>query len=349
MRALLKEKIGRDGKTIYLFDPLSLDPETQVTKLNNLKDGEFFPIPGLSEALAQGKDFIKAIEFGKPAPEMLQLMTMFENDFREMSGLDNPAINMPNSKTLTATETHLRSQQTNMDIQDYVAANEESQEEVAADYLRVVLATWPDEKMVKVVGQNEYTYFWVPVKRSEVLSDFTLEVVAGSTQKLDKTTYTHQWIETLSRISDLAARKQQDLQYELQGFPSSGIDWDEAIKFTLDLFDPTLSKRILSKRDPLQLLYRLMKDNGLIPTNVSPQLVQEIQKRLAIKAQQDMMQSMNMTMPMGMGGAGASNVVPFEQRTRTPSSAAPNPASGMPYQANSSFAPMRANSQAMRI
>lgn len=309
LRGVLKAKIGRDGKTCYFYDSAVLTPE-QCEHLSVMKDSEWFGIPGLSTMAANGAEFFKAVEFGKPSPELLQMISMFDNDLREMAGLDNPALNLNNNRDTTATEMNLRSQQTGLDIQDYIASNEEDQQEIASDVMRVMLQKWPDTKMVKVVGNSEYIWFWVPVARSQVLNNFTLDIVAGSTQKLDKPTYTRNWLDFLAKLQPLVQMKLTDLQYKMQGIPGSGVNWDETIKITADLFDPTTARRILDQRDPAELVMRLFKEYGLIPDAMSEQLKLLVRQKLGAQ--------MGLMPPMGIPTIPGQSAATFEERSGTP-------------------------------
>lgn len=344
LRGVLKSKIARDGKTIYFYDPSNM-PQEDMDRVNYMKDGEFMAMPGLSEMMREGKDFIRAVEFGKPQPELLQLLSTFDADLREMSGLDNPAVNAPSSDQ-TATEVSLRSQQTNLDIRDYITTNEESQEEVAADYLRIILQTWPQEKVLKVTGLTEQSYFWVPVTRQDLLgngSRFSLEIVAGSTEKLDKTTYRRQFTETMARIVELSQQKITDLDREVQGFPTTGINWDEMIRSMLDLFDPTLSKKLMKRSDPAALIMRLAQNHGIMPASpdsVSQDIAQEIEKRLNMQAQGQVPGNVT-PFPGQQPGPN----VPFEARTGNPAMAVQNPQTGMAQQDGAQFPQQRALSE----
>jgi hypothetical protein len=342
LRGILKSKIASDGKTIYFYDPMGLSPE-DMDRVNAMRDGEWMAIPGLAEMNSQGKDFIRAVEFGKPQPELLQLLSTFDADLREMSGLDNPAVNAPASDQ-TATEVSLRSQQTNLDIRDYITTNEESQEEVAADFLRILLQKWPQDKILKVTGLTEQSYFWVPVTRQDLLKNggsFSLEIVAGSTEKLDKTTYRRQFTETMARIVELSQQKLADADREMQQLPTTGINWDEMIRSLLDLFDPTLSKKLMKRSDPAALIMRLAQNHGILPAGpdaVSPDIAKEIEQRLTMQAQGQV--PGNVT-PF----PGAQPNASFESRTGNPAMAIQNPQTGMAQQDGAQFPQQRALSE----
>lgn len=341
LRVIIKDKIGRDGKTVNLFDPAEMTDD-QVSRLNRARDGEWIKFPGLSSLMANGKEFIRAVEFGKVNPEVMALMGMFDSDFREMAGLDNPTIGSQNARSQTATESSLRAQQTNLDVEDYVQTNEESQKDVARDYLKLICAEWPVEKTVKCRGFNEQSYFWLPVTRDLVQSDFTLEIVVGSTQKLDKAMYTKQWIEALRTIRELGLAKQQNLMAQMQGMPTDGINYDEAIRITADLFDPTIARKILSKRDPLMLIYRYAEQYGILPTNISPDIVRELQRRISMVLQSPFGQQTPLQPEQGGMGGGAS----FEEANRTPKPAGGQMMpGGMPMQQMAGFQPGRMASE----
>lgn len=314
LRVIIKDKIARDGKMTFLFDPAEMTDE-QVTRLNRAQDGEWIKFPGLSTLMRDGKEFMKAIEYGKPTPEILQLMSMYDGDFREMAGLDNPAMNVPNKRSQTATESNIRAQQTNLDVADYVQTNEESQKKVARDYLKLVCAEWPVEKTVKVRGFNEESYFWLPVTRNLVQSDFNLEIVVGSTQKLDRAMFNQQWTEVMPRIMELGAKKQANLMAQLQGMPTDGLNYDEMIRVTCDLFDPTIARKILQKRDPLMLIYRYMEQYGILPTQISPDIVRELQRRIMVGLSNPFGQQ---TPLQAEGSAGAGSTASFEETNGVP-------------------------------
>lgn len=345
LRVIIKDKIARDGKMIFLFDPAEMTDD-QVSRLNRAKDGEWVKFPGLSSLMQGGKEFLKAIEFGKPTPEVLQLMSLYDGDFREMSGLDNPSMNVPNRKTQTATESNIRAQQTNLDVEDYVQTNEESQKKVARDYLKLICSEWPVEKTVKVRGFNEQSYFWLPVTRKLVQTDFNLEIVVGSTQKLDKAMYTRQWIEASTRIRELALAKQQNMMAQMAGQPTDGLNYDEMIRITADLFDPTIARKILAKRDPLMLIYRYAQQYGILPNenDISPDIVRELQRRIMLGMQNPFGQQTPLQPEQGGGAPGGTATFEETNRVAAPQGGQMGP-NMMPMQNMQGFQPGRMASE----
>lgn len=334
LREIIKGKIGRDGKTIYLYDSAAIHSEEDVARINSARDGEWIPIDNLGEK--GGDQLIKAVEFGKVNPEILRLSKMFEDDAQFMSGLDEPTRGVNSGADMTATEVNVRHQQQGLTVEDYVARNESFQEEVAADYCRLILQRWPQEKLIKVSGSTAYSHFWVAVERHRVLREFSLEIVAGSTQKLDKTTYRRQWLELLERLVGIAQYAQQEASMEMQGMPTSGVNWQQVIRITAEQFDPSVANRILNKRDPIMILQRL-KEQGFDVRDLSPEFSADFKRRL----QQDQ----TMQPQLGMQPQGG-NVVPFNEATGT--SAVGQEQGALPAQQDlPGFAPGRALSELM--
>lgn len=274
LRALVKAKIGADGKTVYAYDPGRITEE-QLTPLRKARDGEWVPIEGLQTMMAQGEEFFKVIEFGKPNPDILKLIQMFESDLQFMSGMDEPTRGIELGDSKTATEVSIRQQQQGLTISDYVSRNEEFQEELASDVLRLVIQKWPQEKIVKVCGSDENSYFWVNVERSRMLTEFDLEVIAGSTEKADGATYRRQFNEMTDRLVSIAGVALQESQLVMQGAAQpTGIQWTEVIRQLVDNYDPSLGSRFLNKRDPMALLMDLIQQHNMWPVKMSPDIEQ---------------------------------------------------------------------------
>ena len=276
LRALLKAKIGADGKTVYAYDPDQFTEE-QITPMRKARDGEWVAIEGISSLLKNGEEFFKVIEFGKPNPEILRMMQMYENDLQFMSGMDEPTRGIELGDSKTATEVSIRQQQQGLTISDYVSRNEEFQEEVASDILRLIIQNWDQQKLVKVCGSDENSYFWVNIERERMRTDFDLEVVAGSTERMDKATYNRQYNEMVDRLVALANGALQESQLVTQGAAQpTGLQWQELMRQTADNFDPSLGTRILNRRDPFTLMLDLIQQHNIWPVKMSADIEQRL-------------------------------------------------------------------------
>lgn len=344
LRALLKSKISRDGKTINLYDSDEIDDE-RLGVLRSTKDGEYFGIPGLGDLLASGKTVIQPLEFGGPNAEILNLINTFENDLQFMSGLDEPTRNMSGGDKKSATEVQVRQAQQNLTIEDYTARNEEFQEDVASDYMRIICQKWPVEKTVRVTGPNPYSYFWVPV-RKEMLEghEFTLEVVAGSTQKQDKVTYRRQLVEMIDRIVPIAQQAAIEAKMKAAGEPTSGLNWEEIIRLLVDAYEPALSNRILGTEDPVQRMIQLAESHGLMPTgSISADMVEALEQKMSEAYQS----KYGVALQPGQNpqeGPPPDKVVPMQQQAGISPPVGPD-AAGFTAQDRTSFQPMRQQSE----
>ncbi|HRS96183.1 MAG TPA: hypothetical protein P5179_13025 [Candidatus Latescibacteria bacterium] len=315
LRALLKAKIGSDGKTVYAYDPDRITEE-QLTPLRKARDGEWVPIEGLLSMMQNGEEFFKVIEFGKPNPDILRMMQMFENDLQFMSGMDEPTRGIETGGEKTATEVSVRQQQQSLTISDYVARNEEFQEEVAGDVLRLVVQNWDQQKLVKVCGSDDDSYFWVNIERERMRTEFDLEVVAGSTEKMDSTTYRRQYNEMTDRLVQVAGVAMQENQLVAQGIQPTGIVWSEVIRRLVNNYEPCLGNQILNKRDPFALMMDLIQQHNIWPVKMSADLEQRL---VAAFASPPPMQGQQPGMQPGQQPGGMPpNVVPMPGQQGTP-------------------------------
>lgn len=304
MRALLIDQIGRDGKVINLYDPELISDEDFVGRMNRAKDGEWVPAPGMNNAQTE---FWRQVTCGGARPEVLKLMGILERDMNWMSGLTDAARNESQNGDQTATEVQFRAQQQGLTIEEFVMRFETFQEKVAGDVCMVMLSTWNQEKVVKVVGPNPNVFFWVPVERNRVLGNFRLTIVAGSSVKQDKAVVRKQWIELLPRIGELVQQIQNEQMISQQSGQPGPVNWTAVLRYTVELFDPTLGDRILNTRDTAGLLMRLVQQHGMQPVDVSPALAQMVEASLGGgQGIPDLRSQVT-----GAGGG----VVPFEART----------------------------------
>lgn len=300
LRAMLVDQIGRDGKRVFLYDSERIQDEGFIDRINRAKDGEWIAAPGM---MSQEGEFFKAAEFGGARPETLRLMGVFERDMNWMSGLTDAARNENTGADQTATEVQFRAQQQGLTIDEFVNRFENYQELVAASVGLVMLATWGQDELVKVTGPTPNIYFWVPVERERVMGNFRLTIVAGSSVKQDKAVVRKQWIELLPRIGEIVQQIQQDQMLSAQTGQAGPVNWVAVLRYTVELFDPTLGDRILNTRNVPELLMRLVGQHGMRPLEVSPEL--------------EAMVSASLGAGGGAGGTPAlpsGQVVPFEAR-----------------------------------
>jgi hypothetical protein len=277
LRAVLIDQIQRDGKRIHFIDPSGSRQDDFVDRINAASHGEFIEYDGLKNG---ERPPVHTVEFGGASAEILRLMSMVESDQAWVSGLTDAARNTPGNDT-TATEINSRNQQQGLNVEQFVQKNEEFQEECAAAICQIMVAEWPEEKMVRIVGPSPELYFWVPLERRRVLNNFNIKIVAGSTERVDKLTYRRQWGEILPQIMAIADRIDMDKQRQMQGMPTSPLNLTEILRITLEMFDTTLPHKILNQRDPAQLAIRLIQQHGIVPVNMSPELEAQLRAMIA--------------------------------------------------------------------
>lgn len=281
LRSVLIDQIKSDGKRVHLIDDQALfDHEDGITRLNNAAHNEFIEVRNLQAATKEGGDIIKTVEMGGASPEVLRLMSIVEGDQAMVSGLTDAARNQP-SQGQTATEVSYRQQQQGFTVEQFLQINEEFQENVAASLCQVLLSEWGEERMVRVMGPSPELYFWVPIERSRVLTNFTMRIVVGSTERMDKLTQRRLWIELLPRLVEVGSHAQNDMQMQMQGFPPSPINWNEVLRMTLNLFDSSLSHKVLRQTDIAQLMIRLANQHNIYPVGASPALIARIQSMVS--------------------------------------------------------------------
>lgn len=273
LRMKLIDQINRDGKRIHLYDKNVPQDTNFIQKINSARDGEFIGVERLSEL--QGP-FLQTIEFGGASPEVLKLMSIIEGDLAEMSGLTDAARNSYTGGDQTATEVAQRQEQQGLTTERFIMQNEKFQERCAGDLCQIMLSEWPEERVVKVTGPTPESIFWVPVERQRVLANFTIRIVAGSSERLDKNTLRRQWMEMLQQLMPLADRAAQDQQLQMQGYPPGPVNYMALIEETIGQYNPTLAHKVMNNRSSADLALRLMRNNGIAPIGMSPQMVQQI-------------------------------------------------------------------------
>lgn len=311
LRMKLIDQISRNGKSLNFYDKDRIPDIDFPDRCARAVDGEYIPVSGLSTSPG---DIFKNVKFGGGDAEILKLMSLIEGDYAEMSGLTDAARNTYTGGDQTATEASQRQQQQGLTTEAFVILNEEFQEANAAAVCQVMLAEWPDTKMVKITGPTPESIFWVDVERRRVLSNFSIKIVSGSTERMDKNTMRRQWMEMLPHFTSLADRAQMDQQAQMQGQPPAVVNYHAMMEETIRLFNPTLAHKILTNRSSADLAMRLMRNYGMAPIGMSPQLVQQIRTMAQ--------QSMNGGVPPQAPGA-----LPSQ-----PASAAPIIPGGQTYQ-----------------
>lgn len=326
-------QIERDGKRLVLWDDTmeGVDDDFLVDVAEAPHEAHM-KLSGIGQS--QNPPF-QIIEFGGANPEMLRMQGVFASNTDYASGLDDPSRNAYRDKDTTATEVHTRQQQQGLSIDFFRELYEEFLEDSANDIARIVLENWDAEQLVRIVGDDVRVSFWVPLERERVQDTFTLRIHAGSTQPLDKVSYRKQLIELMPRITEAAAQIDQEQMQSQQMMMQTGQPWrsavnrEELLRIVLENFDPRLADRILRRKDPVEMLQRLMEQTGIQPIDVSPALQEQAAQR-------------GMTLPGPQPQAGG-NVLPFpggaqpsfEEANRVPAPGAPNEFEAFPTEQGS--------------
>lgn len=278
MRRILIDRIARDGKVINLIDTRD-QGEDFADLLNAMPHGSYVGYENLLSL--QGQSPVMPIRFDSAEANVLKLMQLFENDFERMSTLSSPSRNTQSrGGKQTATEVQTRQESEGLTVRDFVEKSEDNHERVAADVLKVLVAKWPEKKLIKVTGPDEGLYFWVEIERARLLSEWDLEVVAGSSQKENELVMRQQWSEALPRFLELMNWMVFDEQRTAQGLPPLPVNLREALRYTAELYDPMLAARLLRPEDTAQTVIRLMSQHNIHPLGMSPQLASQVVAQL---------------------------------------------------------------------
>jgi len=347
MRAVVIDQVGRDGKKVRVWDADAvIDPEVR-SKIERAPNGANIFVTGLQEYFRDGKMPYLDLDFGGARPEMLQLASLLQQDQAWMSGLTDATRNDTGASDETATAVQHRMEQQSMTVDEFVQRNESFQERAAADVMKITLARWDAQKMVKVIGPDPNIYLYTSVNLARVQGTFTLRVVAGSSMKRDKATQRKQWLELLPRIGEIDDRIKMDQQMQAQTGQPGFVNWYEVLRETLGLFDPTLARKILRADNVLMLVQRLMNDYKESPLWMSPDLERQFQ----MQAQQAMLAErsgpaagqialggaagavpggapMGAAAPQAIGGPSPTSAVPFEVANGVPGMQSVGQASG---------------------
>lgn len=318
MRALLMDAIARDGKEVRIWDGSVVD-KSLVDEVNAAQDGADIYFPTLRDGAAP----FQTLSFGGARPEVLRLASLLEGDMAWVSGLTDEARNQAMSGDRTATEVSVRQQQQGLLIDEFVRRNERFQESCAAGICQIMTAFWPASKMLKVTGPSHNLYFYVEVERARVLGEWTIEVVAGSSIRQDRSVLRRQWLELLPRLMEVGNQVYNDQLMQMQGNPPHPVNWMEVLRETLQHYDPTLPSRILHQQNTAELMIRLQGQQGIHPRGLSPELAQQV----------------NALAKRGSGAGAAAEFlgsgnplagVPFEVRSGIPAPSGIDPLGGVP-------------------
>ena len=288
IRAKILDSIARDAKRVRLYDSELFDDE-KVTAISMARDNEGVRVRWPDNEEDTIDRHMTTIEFGGVNPQLLSLKNEFHNDVNFMSGLTAATRGDANpGSDQTATEVAVRQEQQGVMMDAMREDYEGFLEELMGDLCRLMLQFWPTEKMLKIVGDDPRVFFWVPLERDRLLgSMFTLRIVVGSTEKIDKVTYRRQWNETLDRILPIADRVEQDAMRQMQaqqppqpGMPAppvfqSPVNWNEILRITVEQFDPSIARKILRRRDPVEIMMRLIEQHGMMPERASRELIDQ--------------------------------------------------------------------------
>lgn len=277
IRALIMQKIASDSKKLHFFSRRVFS-EDLLSRAQNAGDNAMIMVDNdVGEDLRQ---HMVTVEFSGANADIINLGNRVQDDMNFATGLTSATRGDANpGGDQTATEVHVRQQQQTISTDDMREDYEEFLQDIMTDLFLITLKKWPQERLVKVVGSDPRVFFWIPIERERILRDFNLRIVAGSTEKIDKATRRRQWTEMLDRVIQIGERIEMEELKQLQGQPPSPINWVEVAKETFDQFDPSLSRKILRRRDAADILERLISQHGMMPVQVSQELAQQLQLR----------------------------------------------------------------------
>ena len=324
LRCKLIENIERDGKRIVIYDKNSMGDD-DVSDCVESKDGFWVGMDGIYDE--NGRLKFEKVDFGGANPELQRLVAVYENDFSFLSGLTDAARNSTGGDQ-TATEFAGRQEQQGVTTSDMIFKFELHSEKVAESLLRIMLQEWDDKDMVKILGTDPRVYAWIPLERDRILKDFSLSIVVGSTQKMDKTTQRFQWNEVIDKVLQII----QMMQMEQQSGVPGPVDLQEFLRLTLNMYDPSYARKLFRVKDPAQIVSRLIQNYGIYPAELSPALEAQVrQAAIGVPAQQ----------PQQPQGAPQGSPPPGNQQ--------PNPQGGQIPQATVGFQSGRVFSEAQGV
>ena len=310
----------KDGKRINFWSGELTSQEEIDEKVTAAKDGAHIVLDKPPEEGLDMRKVFQQVDFGGVNPVLGDIKRDIQSDIGFTSQLDDPTRAEPTKSRTTATEIDARRTQQGVTVADYREIFEEFLEDSIGDVISIMLQNWGQEEMVKVVGDDPRVWFWVPVERNKLMTDFTLRVTAGSTEKQDKTVYRQQWLELLPRITDLADRIDAERLQAAQfpQLPPSPVNREEMLRITLEQFDMRAADKIMRRRDPAELVMRLIQQHDMNPTKTSPELQRQVdllfaQQRQALGAQTPLVGS-----ELPQQGQQPPGVVSFEERTGIP-------------------------------
>jgi hypothetical protein len=314
IRAKILDAIGRDAKKVRLYDA-QMFPEETRNQIAMARDNEGIAVEQWPDVGDSIENHMATLDFGGVNPQLLNLKNEFHNDVNFMSGLTSATRGdaVPGGDQ-TATEVQVRQEQQAMTMDDMRQDYELFLERVMGDVCRLMLQFWPQEKLLKVAGDDPRVFFWTALERDRLLGAFfNLKVVVGSTEKVDKVTYRRQWNETLDRILPIADRVEREAQMQMQtqqpvqeGQPApqpfqSPVNWNEILRITVEQFDPSIARKILRRRDPVEIMMRLIEQHGVMPVRASRELVEQAVMRYQqrVPMQQLLSAPTGMNAPLG--------------------------------------------------
>ena len=295
LNAIVISQIGRDGKRILFYDSdLSPNAEMFQGQIQNAKDLEAIPLPGL--ASLQGEPY-RIIPVGGANPELLRLVGIFKGNLDFVSQLTDQARGATSATEQTATEVNIRSQNQMMGVSAYRSRHEQASKEIARGLCKIMLKEWPQEKMVKVTGNDPRVFFWIPLERARVQDDFDIDIVVGSTEMPDKAVTRRQLTEAMPMIIQLTQMIQQDQQMQQQGQPPGPTNPQGILELYLDQFDVSFKNKVLRQKDPVRMVVDLLKNHGFPPEMLSMSAALDTQVKNYIRAQ-----AMGVNMAFGAPG-----------------------------------------------
>ncbi len=320
-RQLYLDNVARDGKIVTLYDSTRVDQQTQVL-LQNARNGAWVGMPNMASTDDPDKLF-RQFELGKINPQLINLQNMFWQDLNWQTGLTDAARNVSGGDQ-TASEFMGRQQEQNITIEDMRDESEQTQQSVCQKLFRIMLEKWPAKEMVKVMGTDPMTYFYVELERERVNGDFTLEIVVGSSDKAATLSDVKQAMELANVLLAIGQRIDQQQMVTMQTGQPPIMDYTEIARMVMDKVDPKWKDRIMRRRDPVQLMMRLINQYNLTPQQASPAMEMAVQQAtMQSKIRTDMMgqqggmmalpgaQSPQGTIPEQTGVPGPSTVEPM--------------------------------------
>lgn len=305
--------LQRDGKKVFVWNPELVDQDELDQKVLEARDGAHITFDKNTDTGLDMRKMMQTIDFGGANKYLGEAKDAAQRDLGMISGLDDPARNEPGKSRTTATEIDARRTQQGVTFNDIQMMFEEYQEEGIGDLIMVILQNWGQERMIKVVGKDTRVWFWVKVERDKMLAEFTLKITAGSTQKQDKTVYRQQLIEAIPKVLELGQHIDQERLMVAQGMEPSPVDREALLRLFLEELNPRLADVVMRRKDPAELVMRLIQQHDLFPDQMSPILKQQVDRLWERQKNPPALPAPGQALQLPTNGG-----VSFEERTGNP-------------------------------